>query len=415
MLVQNGPYPQDGRIRHEAHTLANGGYGVLVICPRWKQQRWTEEAAGVRVYRFPMLNSSGGFFGYLLEYSYSMAVMFALTLFVALRHNFDVIHTANPPDTLVLIAAFYKLFGKRYVYDEHDLCADMYQARGGRNQAVYQLLLLFEKLSCRLADHVIATNESYKKLQMERAGVPTSRITVVRNGPELHPPRQAEPDPEIRKRADTILVFLGNMGFQDGVDYLFRSLGQLDQLGKRDWYCILIGHGDAQPSAQRIARQLHIDDRVEFTGFLPAEQYLPLLCAADICVDPDPSNFYTDRSTMGKMMDYMLAGKPIVAFDLPEHRVTAADSACYAAPNDECDFAREIAELMGQPERRASMGEIGRARVQNKLAWDYSAPALLSAYSKLCSEMRKEKPASSATKEINQPSHSLAVETRKKL
>ena len=69
-----------------------------------------------------------------------------------------------------------------------------------------------------------------------------------------------------------------------------------------------------------------------------------------------------------KMMEYMALGKPIVAFDLPEHRVTAQGAAVYARANDELDFARQIALLMDDPERRAQLGRQGRERIETELA-----------------------------------------------
>ena len=81
------------------------------------------------------------------------------------------------------------------------------------------------------------------------------------------------------------------------------------------------------------------------------------LSAADICIDPDPSNPFNDRCTMVKMMEYMALGKPIVAFDLPVHRIAAQAAAVYAHPNDEFDFTQRILALMDDPERREKMGQ----------------------------------------------------------
>jgi len=386
MLLENNPYPQDGRVRLEANALAAAGYQVSVICPSSRGQSWREMLDGVHVYRFPAPPDANGFLGYLWEYGYSMVATFAMSLLVFLSAGFDVVHTHNPPDTFVFIAAFYKLLGKRFVYDHHDLAPEAYYARFGSsdNRLVHHALVLFERLSCRLADHVIATNQSYRMVEMQRGHVPEQRITIVRNGPDLNHLQTVEPDPDLRRLGKTIIGWAGRMGFQDGVDYLLGALRHLVyDLGRTDFLCVLVGAGDASPSMKSLTEQLGLADYVLFTGWVEHTEVARYLSAADIGVAPEPSNSYNDRSTMIKMMEYMALGKPIVAFDLPEHRVTAQDAALYARPNDESDFARHIVALMDDPERRKRMGQRGRERIETELAWPYQEKHLLEAYEAL--------------------------------
>lgn len=386
MLLENQPYPQDHRVRREANALAAAGYRVSIICPSSGEQRWRETVDNVRVYRFWAPSPVNSFLGYLWEYGYSTAACFAISLLVFFSEGFDVVHAHNPPETLVLIAAFYKLFGKRFVFDHHDLSPEMYRARfpDGGSAIVYHALIWLERLTCVVADHVIATNDSYKKVEIERDCVPDECITIVRNGVEAQRDSQIRPDPDLRKKANTIIGFVGVMGFQDGVDYLLRALGHLlRDLGRSDFYCVLIGDGDAWASLRTLARQLCLEEYVCFTGTMHGDDLLRYLSAADICVDPDPANAYNDRSTMIKMMEYMALEKPIVAFDLPEHRVTAQQAAVYVAPNDERAFAAALAGLMDDAALRKAMGAFGRHRIETKLAWQYSVPFLLEAYRKI--------------------------------
>ena len=387
MLVENNSYPKDPRVRKEAQTLRRAGYDVAVISPAESRQKYYDNVDGVNVYRFPAAPPANGILGYLFEYLYSMAAMLVLTLWVFLRHDFDVIHVANPPDTLVFIAAIFKCLGKRFVFDHHDLAPEMYHARfpGGGKKWVYQALIRCEALSCRLADHVLATNESYKRLEMCRDGVPDNALTIVRNGPDLHGPAANEIDTELRSRAGTIFAYAGIIAAQDGVDYLLRAFRELvAAFHKTDVLCCIIGSGDALPSLRTYAEELGISDYVLFTGWIEDPRtYARFLASSHICVDPSPSNPYNDRSTMIKIMEYMAAAKPIVAFDMPEHRFTAGPAAVYARPNDERELARAMAELIDDAQRRETMGIIGRRRIEQELAWDYSARHLLEAYGKL--------------------------------
>ena len=394
MLLENSGYPRDDRVRREARTLAAAGYRVTVIAPSAKGKAWHEMVDGVSVYRFPASPASTGFLGYLWEYGYSMVVIFAMSLFVFLREGFDVIHAHHPPDIFVFIPAFFKLFGMRYVLDHHDLAPELYYARfgGGGNVLVCRILIWLEKLSCRLADHVITTNQSYKAVEMQRGRVPQQRISIVRNGPDLNELRCTGADPALRKTGKTILGYVGVMGTQDGVDYLLRALHYLVyKLGRTDFFCVLVGSGNALPSLKCLTQELCLTDYVSFTGWVKDQADVArYISSMDICVASEPSDPYNDRSTAAKVMEYMALGKPTVAFDLPEHRFTAQEAAVYARPNDESDFAEQIALLMDDPYRRIKMGQEGRDRIEKELGWHHQAEALLKAYATLFTQKGAE-------------------------
>jgi glycosyltransferase involved in cell wall biosynthesis len=384
MLLENNPYPQDPRVRREARALTDAGYQVTIICPSDPKQPWRELVDGVRVYRYPAPPSPSGVLGYLWEYGYSMAAAFMLSFFVFFREGFDIIHAHNPPDTFVFVAALYKMMGKRFIFDHHDLSPEMYHARfrDRGNPFIYKALVWLEKLSCRMADHVIATNESYKAVEIERGNIPQQRITIVRNGPDLKDACAIAPDPRLRQLGKTIIGYVGAMGYQDGVDYLLRALRYLVTEFKRsDFLCVIIGgRGEARESLKALSSELGLDHHVWFTGWVTDEELIRYLSSADICVDPDPSNPFNDRSTMIKMMEYMALAKPIVAFDLPEHRCTAQDAALYVRPNDEMEFARVLLQLIDDPQHQREMGNFGRRRVRSELAWHHSVRNLLDAY-----------------------------------
>jgi len=384
MLLENNPYPHDGRVRREAQTLIDAGYQVTVISPAPPGQRLSETVDGVRVFRYRAPRERDGFVGYLLEYGYAMTATFFLALYVFARSGFAVIHAHNPPDLFVLVAWWFKLAGVRFVVDHHDLTPEMYDARFPTNAkpAVRRALLFFERLTFRAANHVISTNESYATIARLRGRVPEHRITVVRNGPDPHRVRIMPGDPHLRSRADFIFGYVGEMAPHDGVDHLIRALGHLStQLGRDDFFCVLMGAGSEVPFLEALAADLGLDDKVSFTGQITdVDLLMTYLSTTDICMTPDPSNPYTDRSTMVKMAEYMALAKPIVAFDLPEHRETAGKAAIYAEPNDDNDFARQIETLMDDPELRDRMGSLGRERIETQLGWPHQAWRLIGAY-----------------------------------
>lgn len=386
MLLENNPYPHDTRVRKEAVTLCEAGYDVTVICQGAANQPKREMIAGVRVYRYPAAPEINSFVGFIIEYGYAFLAAFVLTFYVFIRHGFDVIHAHNPPDIYVFVALVYKLLGKKFVFDHHDLTPEVYNARykDGGNPLVYRVLLWMEKVTCFVADHVMTTNGSYQAVVMERGGVLAKNITIVRNGPDPQRLRPVAPDPVLRQRGGTILTYAGAMGVQDGLDYLLRALFHLRfDYGRLDFYCVIMGDGEELEALKKLASDLQIADHVWFPGWISGDAYVRYLASADICVDPDPSNPFNDRSTMIKMMEYMAMEKPIVAFDLPEHRYTAQGAALYVPDNDERLFAEAIGELMDDGELREQMGRLGRKRIEDELAWEYAAAELIKAYQKI--------------------------------
>jgi glycosyltransferase involved in cell wall biosynthesis len=395
-------YPDDGRPRREVQALVEAGYQVAVVCGQARRRPRRETMNGVQVFRFrnPLYSRDAriqvsdegrraggrrvkGVLGYLLGWGGSTLAAFFLSVRLVRSPGFDVIHVHNPPDTLALAALVFRPFGRRLVYDHHDLAPEMYYART-RNQgrrSVYRVLLLLERLSLRVSDQVITTNESYRRLEIERGRVSPHKVQVVRNGPEADLMSSVGSDPAIRGRARWILGYVGVMGPQDGVDHLLRALRHLiDDHRKRDILCVLVGAGDAWDQLQGLATKLNLREHTHFTGWLPRDEAMRVIASLDVGVEPAPSNPYNDRSTMVKVMEYMAFGKPVVAYDLPENRFTARSAAIYAPANDELELARATADLLDQPERREAMGAAGRERVEAELAWRHSVPRLLDAY-----------------------------------
>lgn len=404
MLVEN-PYPGDGRVRKEATTLVAAGYPVTVIALAAKGQKLREHVKGVSVYRVPtvtvfdkILVGDSRFrrwigllkslFGYFIEYIYFTSACFFISVWVAFRERFDVVHAHNPPDTLFVVGVFYRLFGKTFVFDHHDLSPELYLSRYRLNPKsrgiVYKTLVGLERLSLRTASICIATNESYKEVAVERGKKAPDRVFVVRNGPDLERVKEVPPDERLRSMGKSILVYVGAMNPQDGLDYMLRALRHLAYtLGRSDFYCVAIGPGDSLGYLRRLSTELELDDYVWFTGVISDADLMRYLSSADICLDPNPSSPMNDVSTWIKVMEYMAMGKPVVSFDLKETRVSADGAALYAPPNDEVAFAERICELMDRPESRKEMGEIGKQRVKDHLQWNVVSKNLLLAYEAL--------------------------------
>jgi glycosyltransferase involved in cell wall biosynthesis len=380
-LVENLPSPFDRRVWQEATALRDAGYLVSIICPTGKGYEKTFEALdGIEILRY-RLAEADGVAGYLLEYSAALAFTFALSWKVFFRQGFDVIHACNPPDLFFLIGGFWKLFGKKFLFDHHDASPELYEAKFGKRGLLWKAMLLLEKLTFRTADVSLATNESYKRIAVTRGGMPPEKVFVVRSGPSLERMKIGLHDEKLKKGKKYLVGYVGVMGRQEGIDYLLRAAAHIvHDLGRKDVHFGLVGGGTSLEKMQRLADELGLDDCVTFTGRVSDEQMLAMLNTADVCVNPDAANEMNDISTMNKVMEYMALGKPMVQFDLAEGRFSAQRASLYARRNDAFDLAAKIVELLDNPEKRAAMGDIGRKRVLDELEWRHEAPKLLQAY-----------------------------------
>jgi glycosyltransferase involved in cell wall biosynthesis len=405
MVVQN-IYPHDIRVRKEAEALTEAGYSVSVIALKGMGQKACEEIKGVQAFRIPEVTvfekakrSSSSVLvavyvkirsiaGYVLEYVYFTLASFFVSLFIYAKDGFDVIHMHNPPDTLSLIGIFYKLLGKKYIFDHHDLSPELYLTRvSGKRDMIYRGLLFFEGLSCKFSDIIISTNESYRQMEINRYAVKPEKIFIVRNNPKVDDcifsnREQDQGKPENQR---TKLLFLGCINPQDGIEVLLQAIRHLVfTLEERNVICTIVGGGDSLESAKRLSRELGLSDYVDFTGqIFDREKVKEYLRSSDIGVEPAPCNKANEHSTFIKVMEFMAAGKPLVAFDLKETRYSAEGAALLVPPGDIEGFSRALQQLMHDPAARMNMGQTGFRRIATELNWDRASKNLENAYGSL--------------------------------
>ncbi|QYB03084.1 glycosyltransferase family 4 protein [Rhodococcus sp. USK10] len=387
ILVENLSVPFDRRVWQESTALVEAGYRVTVICPMGTTQDRQPDVTidGVRILRYPLRAAEGGPLGYLREYGLALWHTTRLALRVRREDRVDAVHACNPPDLLFLVAALLRPVGAKFVFDHHDLVPELFLSRFPRGgQVLYWATRILERLTLATADAVISTNESYRRVALERGHLAPERVTVVRSAPDLSRFVRRDPDPSLRRGKRYLAAYLGVMGPQDGVDYALRALAHLrDGLGRDDLHCIFMGAGDAFDDMVALSEKLGLTDTVEFTGRVPDEFVQRCLSTADVCLAPDPRNPLNDVSTMNKVVEYMAMGRPLVSFELVESRVSAGESAVYAPANDESAFAAGIDELLRDSRKRHRMGELGRARVEQQLSWETSRRALVDFYARL--------------------------------
>ena len=383
IIVENLTVPLDRRVWQEARTLKEAGYTVSVVCPTGgKYTAPYEVLEGIHVFRHPLPYEADGALGYALEYSWALAWEFALSVKAYWKVGFDVVQACNPPDLLFLIAGFWKyLFGKRFVFDHHDINPELFEAKFGRQDRFHRLLLWLEKLTFKTADVSIATNETFKEIAIKRGGMPPERVFIVRSIPDLTRFKRIAPKIELKNGRKYLIGYVGIMGAQDGVDLLVEAMDDLvNAKGRRDVQCLIVGSGTELPRLQAMVAKKALNDFVTFSGFLSGEPLLQAFSTFDIGVIPDPKNTYNDKISMNKVFEYMTLGIPFVAFDLMETRKASGEAALYAANNDSSDLAAKMARVLDDADLRGALSEEGTSRATALLKWESERARLLAAY-----------------------------------
>jgi glycosyltransferase involved in cell wall biosynthesis len=387
LVIENEAVPFDRRMWNIAQALREFGTEVSVICPIFGKDCEKEIVLdGVSIYRYKNSFADGSVTGYIREYATAFVKTFYLFHKLLVRgKRIHIVHVANPPDIFWPLAVYVRLFGIKFIFDEHDLSPETYISKFGEEDTGGGLLLTlqnwFQRLSYRFADAIISTNESYRENALEVNPAYAHKLFVVRNGPDTRHFGYRPPNPALKNGYKYLAAYIGVMAVQDGVEYIIRAVDELvNRRQYRDLIVYLIGNGDDRPRLMRITEELHLERHIVFTGRIPDEPALEILSTADVCLSPDPQNALNDLSTMTKIMEYMTLGKPIVSFDLKEARYSAGESALYVKNNDAVAFADGILKLLSDPMGARQMGELGVARVEDTLSWQKQSRNLLKAY-----------------------------------
>ncbi len=377
IVVQNLPLPGDRRVWLECQSLRDAGYEVTAITPKAPNDPGFALLDGIRLYKYDPPPAAASFLGFAWEFLYCFIRTTLLAFRVLRRHGIDVLQACNPPDTYWLLARMLRPFGVKYVFDQHDLCPEVYLSRFPQpNPLVLQALRALESLTYRTADEVIATNDSYRRMAMTRGRVPSASVTVVRTGPDDARMRRGPPDASLRRDRRFLAVYVGVMGPQDGVDLAVRAAhAYIEELGHHDCTFALLGAGDCWEALRALVVELGLQGHLEMPGRVSDELLFRYLSTADVGLCPDPPGPLNDVSTMNKTMEYMAFGLPVLAFDLHETRVSAGEAGLYVAEPTSSALARGLDRLLQDPEHRAEMGNIGRDRVERVLAWRHQSPA----------------------------------------
>lgn len=371
VLLENQPYPYDPRVRAQVEAILAWGYDVTVLGPTGSGHEAREEQlGGVRVLRFAEPPSGRGMRHYVAEFGLSFVRLGRLARQVARERQVDAVLVCNPPDFLVELARPLARRGAGVVLDDRELSPELFEAKYDRRGPLYALLVAIERRAFRQADAVLVTNGGYVENVTERAGLPAERVFVVGNGPDPRRIHSVEPRPELRHGRAHLVLWMGAMSTQEGLDLLVEAADELvNRRGRGDVAFALVGPGDVREQLGEEIRRRGLEKAVVLPGRVGDDLVRAYLSTATVCVNTDQPNRMNDRAAMRKVLEYMAVGRPVVQFPLAEMRRLCGDATLWARPGDAVDLADRIAELVDDPALRRRVGEAGRARVHEGLMW----------------------------------------------
>ncbi|MEO0590850.1 MAG: glycosyltransferase, partial [Pseudomonadota bacterium] len=290
IVVENLPLPFDRRVWQEARTLKAAGAAVSIICPVGKgHEKRHEIIEGIDIYRHPLPLEASGAMGFLIEYGAALFWETVLAWKIFFKRRFDVIQGCNPPDLIFLVAAPFKLLGVKYIFDHHDINPELYEAKFEHRGFFWWLMVIFEKLTFAFANVSIATNESYKTIAIERGGMASGKVHVVRSGPDLSRLKRVPPVESWKNGRAHMVGYVGVMGEQEGIDLLIDAVDYLVREKKReDIQFVLVGGGPALDDLKAMTADKGLADFITFTGRAPDQELFEVLSTMAL-----PSDIYS--------------------------------------------------------------------------------------------------------------------------
>ena len=384
IVVENLPVPFDRHVWQMALALREAGWRVRVVCPSTDRAPLRRETiAGIDIFRHALPVAGQGRVGYVREYAWALFHELRLIFGLYAAERFSVLHACNPPDFILLAAWPLKLFGVRFVFDQHDLSPELYESRYGRGMT-YRLLRWLEHGSFRVADAVLASNETFRELAIARGGKHPRDVAVVHTIPDASQWPAVAPDRAARCGARIVIGYLGIIGFQDGVDHLVEAVARLRMReAPVDFRVVIVGDGPALVECRRLANENGLGDVIVFAGYLTGEALWSQVADFDIGVIPDPVNVFNDKLSMNKVFEYSAFGIPSVGYALRETVRMLGTTGTFAKDGTPAGLATAIAELLDDEPQRVAKGQAAQKLAAEKFDWAIEKRSLLSTYDAL--------------------------------
>jgi len=385
-MIVHSHYPVgEPRAEREALAAVEAGYAVDVICLRRPHESATETVQGVGVIRLPIQHIRGaGTLRSVSEYLGFAVRATSAALKIRRRTSIDVVYVHAPPDFLIVTALIPRLLGSGVVLDIHDLSPHMFDARFGNGRLAtlaQRALRLVERGACAVADRVVTVHDPYRD-ELAAHGVPSDKIAVVMNAPVSDAADLARAAAQQQRTSSTfLLTYHGTVTHWYGVDLVVEAIASLQERipGLR---ALILGEGDALDAAEKLARDLGVDARIDFSGaYVSHAEALSRVASASCGVIPNRRSRLNRFALSSKLLDYVELGIPVVVARLETLAAHfSPEEVTFFEPDDPEALAEGIAWVAEHPVEAREKAERARQRAE-EYSWSTSRARLLEALS----------------------------------
>jgi glycosyltransferase involved in cell wall biosynthesis len=237
------------------------------------------------------------------------------------------------------------------------------------------LLVRMERYVVSHADLAAAVSGPAADAALE-AGARPERVVVVPNGVNVDEVDALASRDKAIDDARTRIGWIGSFGPWHGAEVLVRALALLPPTVE----LLMVGDGSLRFSCQRLAEEIGVSARIEWTGAIAHRQALQRLSQCDVLASPHTQ--LRDQEFFGsptKIFEYMAIGRPIVASasghldEILENERTAV----LVQPGDPSALADGILKVIALPDRGAALGRAARAEARSRHSWDQRAQLIV--------------------------------------
>lgn len=285
---------------------------------------------------------------------------------MALRAGWDLVIASSTPLTVTLPALLARQArGTPFLFEIRDPWPELPAALGLRRPLLLRSMEHLARAACREAASVVALTEGMAETARGR-GTPPERLHVIGQGCDLDlfgphiPPWRPAP----ASGGEMLAVYAGAHGRANGLHQLLEVASLLQ--AERRIRLLLVGEGSEKPAlmAEAAARGL---GNITFLAPLPKPELARLLAGSQVgllCLAPVPA--FAEWTAPNKLMDYLAAGRPVLANVPGEAERLLAEGGCGETHPDAQGLADALRRLADQPMRREAMGLAARRLAEQR-------------------------------------------------
>ena len=367
-FVRHGYCPDDPRTKKQSTALVEAGYNVDIICLKMARQAFHEHTDGLRVFRIPITHKRTTMGRYFFEYGLSFLLFSIVLMYLHLRNRYRCIHVATMPDLLVFATLVPKLLGAKILLDLHEPTPELWFTKYGHSmQFLLRLQMKIEQRAIKFADMAITVTDELRNRLVERGARP-EKIAVVRNVCDddvFSCPTDAR---KSRSNDGFCLITHGLIEERYGHEEMIRAVSNL-RGAIPNLRLDILGSGEFETQLKQLVEDLNCSDIVHFLGYVPHDDLMRRLKAADVGIIAMRRSPYSELIDTNKMYEYVSLRKPVIVSRLPPVERMFDDSCVKLyEPGDYQALARCIMELYLDPGQGRELVENAYRRYA-KICW----------------------------------------------